>query len=190
MTELFPGLEKLRGGKKQHWIRSNLDLISALNDNLGFQETARVLNMKSDTLAAALEKSERGHRPSIKESTKAMNKALINSEEIYAIKGELERQGEEIENHIGEDQQLREHLQQYFELQAAANTIMSKLLSGVSHASNLTYHIGSPNKRKVGPSKAIRSGRLLLFLDPGRQVPGSVVKKNKPYHRRRSFGGY
>ena len=190
MTELFPGLEKLRGGKKQHWIRSNLDLISALNDNLGFQETARVLNMKSDTLAAALEKSERGHRPGVTLAQKAMNKTLLNSGEIYEIKGELERHAVELDNHFRENRETFEHLQQYFELQAAANTIMSKLLSGVSHASNLTYHIGSPNKRKVGPSKAIRSGRLLLFLDPGRQVPGSVVKKNKPYHRRRSFGGY
>jgi len=75
MSEVLPELAKLSGGRKQHWINANLDFIAALNDHLGFKDTARVLNMKSDTLSRALIKAEQRHRPVITQADKAMSKA-------------------------------------------------------------------------------------------------------------------
>ena len=141
MTEIFPELAKLKGGNKQGWINRNLDLISALNDNLGFDQTARVLHMKADTLSRALVRAEGSHRPVITEANKAMSRAVVNEAKINEALSELHRQAEELEIHTAEDYRLREYLGQYFGLLAAANTMMQKLVTSVEHTRYFTEHI-------------------------------------------------
>jgi len=63
MSEIFPELRHLKGGKKQSWINEHLTVIAALHNELGFEVTRELLNMKSDTLVRALSLSERRRSP-------------------------------------------------------------------------------------------------------------------------------
>lgn len=141
MADIFPELAKLKGGKKEKWIRENRDLIVALNDQLGFDTTAEILYMKAGTLSRALVRAEGYHRPVITEANKAMNRAVLNENKINDVIKELNRHAEALDTHFAEDYQLREYLAQYFKLQAAAHTMMEQLMSNVSHTRGFTYHI-------------------------------------------------
>jgi len=177
---IFPGLDKLSGGEKQHWINRNLDLILLLHENLGFQETRKALNMKSETLEKALVKAERHHRPVVTRADRAMNKAMIVESKVYNLEAEVSRQGVDLSDHTARDQQLREYLAQFFELQSRANGMMAELVKSVS---NFTYHLDSPNKRKVGLTRLSNQGRLSLFSGQGRGLPRPGIKES-PKHRR------
>jgi hypothetical protein len=189
MSAVLPGLAKLTGGRKQAWINSNLDFIAALNDHLGFKETARVLNMKTETLSRALVKAEQGHRPAITQADKAMSRAQQADIKANKALQELHRQGEALNIHFGTDQQLREQLSQFFELQSRANSLMAQLVRSVP---DLTYGLGSAPKTKVGLSKRKRSVRLSVFRGPRSlaQLPGPVkINSHRRYLRRRSRDG-
>ena len=169
MSEIFPELAKLKGGKKNFWINRNLDLVAGLNDTIGFDTTARVLHMKADTLSRALVRAEGHHRPQITLAEKALNRGVLHEGKINDIIKQLNRHAGEFEQHVEDDNQLREHLEKFYQLQAAANTIMAELISSTRHARNLTYHIISPPHKKVGPSHIARSGRLFLSNSPKRR---------------------
>jgi len=134
VADLF-GLGSLAGGKKQQWVNANLDLITALNDHLGFQETQKALSMKPETLSRALQKAEKHHRPSITRADKAMNKSIVNETKLNEVVSEITRQGEALEQHTEADQQLLNHLVQFYELQSRANAMMADLVK-----SNLMLH--------------------------------------------------
>jgi len=141
MSDIFPELAKLKGGKKNFWINQNLDLIAALNDHLGFDQTAMVLNMKASTLSRALVRAEGSHRPVVTKAEKAMNRAVLNEGKINEVIKRLNCHAGALNEHFAEDYQLREYLAQYFKLQAAAHTMMEQLMSSVAHTRDLTYHI-------------------------------------------------
>ncbi len=150
---VFPGLKGLAGGKKQHWINANLDLISLLNDNIGFEYTRKALNMKADTLEKALQKAERQHRPAVTKAERAMNRTLVVESKLNEIIPELERQAVELSEHVADDIDLRKNLSDFFRLQASANSMMAEIVQRQGYTSpDLTYHIISPNGHKVGPT--------------------------------------
>lgn len=183
MTELFPGLHKLAGGKKQAWINQNLDFIAMLNDNLGFEETAKALHMKADTLSKALVKAERGHRPSVTRADKAYYLAQSACGKADTALGELAVQAEAIACSTEEVQELKTNLTSYFTLISKASELMARLCQ--STHSNLTEHIRYKSPRKVGLTKRIGSSRLLLSTKKAQN------KRNKrPYSRPFHFKRY
>ena len=167
MSEIFPELRHLKGGKKQSWINEHLTVIAALHNELGFEVTRELLNMKSDTLVRALSLSER--RPAITQAEKAMNRALRAEGKANDALGELEVQSEVLQDQITEISDLKDNLARYFDVQGQLNTMMSKLISSVKRSRNLTYHINSKSNRKVGPSNRIGKGRPFLSNSPKRR---------------------
>ena len=184
MTEIFPELAKLKGGKKNFWISRNLDLVAALNDTIGFDTTAKVLHMKADTLSRALVRAEGHHRPQITLAEKALNRGVLHEGKINDIVDKLNRHAAEFDEHVEDDNQLREHLEKFYQLQAAANTIMAELMSSTRHTRNLTYHIISKPLRKVGPS--LRAGSSPLF--PGnKKRSGFLLSQGVPVYKKRKI---
>lgn len=142
MSDIFPELAKLKGGRKQAWINENLDLIVAVHDKLeDFDKTAEIFHMKLGTLSRALARAEGHHRPVVTLAQKAMNRGMLNEGKINEVIKEINRHAEALDTHFAEDYQLREYLAQYFKLQAAAHTMMEQLMSNVSHTRGFTYHI-------------------------------------------------
>jgi len=72
---LFSELKGLKGGPNQAWINTHLDLIWELNNTMGFEQTREALSMKVDTLYSALQRAEKGHRPALTESRRALLKS-------------------------------------------------------------------------------------------------------------------
>lgn len=187
MTDLFPELAKLSGGRKQNWITTNRDLILALYDKFGFEDTARMLHMKQETLTKALQRTEASYRPAITQAEKAMLLAQRADIKADQALGELETQAEVIEGSINEVSELKANLARYFGLMARAHTIMEELMSSVAHVRDLTYHINSQPTKKVGPS--VSRGRARLFLScPGHRTkyPGQLSSNT---HRPRRIRG-
>jgi len=193
MTELFPGLSNLRGGQKDQWIRNNLDLIAALNDHIGFEETAKVLNMKAQTLSRALQLAEGSHRPVITLAEKAMSRGVLNENKINQLAKELNHHREALVQCFVSMRQVRDNLSQYFQLQASANALMAEVMSNrstMSNEANFTEHISSVPKRKVGPSERIGYGRLFSYRGPRRkQLLGPLIKDSKHRRTERRPGG-
>lgn len=170
MTEVFPGLSGLKGGKKQVWVNANLELITLLNDQLGFDQTCRMLYMKAGTLSSALKKAEGRHRPTVTLAQKAMSRVLMTDGRLEGLGRVVHEQGEILETHLADDYRLRANLSNYFGLLAQANALMQELIMSTTtkgNDPNFTYHIGRASKHKVGPSTNSRSVRLLHYT-PGR----------------------
>lgn len=186
MTDLFPYLKGLPGGKKQEWINSNLDFIAMLNDIVGFEETRKLLYMKPGTLVSALKRAEGQHRPAVTRADKAYNVAQQANNNSYEALRELAVQAEAIAGNSAEVQELKENLTSYFTLMERANGLMAKLCQ--TTRVYFTEHIDSPHKRKVGPTRLSSRGRLSIYRGPRRTavLPGpSPHTRNKPLRRQR-----
>lgn len=185
MTELFPQLAGLKGGVKQHWVNTNLDFITLLNDNLGFDETCRVLHMKADTLASALKRAEDEHRPAITRADKAYS--LAQRAEVKADESmhELAVQAEALIGSVNEVGELKQNLTSYFKLLAEVNSVMARLCQATIN--NLTYHIDSPPKYKVGLTKRLSRGRLSVSNPVSHQLTGAKMSVRHRSHFKRRW---
>lgn len=185
MAELFPELNGLKGGEKQAWINRNLDLISLLNGQLGFEPTRQVLKMKADTLASALQRAEQHHRPAVTRADRAYNLAQINEAKVNEVLKELSVQAEAISATADELGELKNNLTSYFTLMSQANEVMARLCQ--STHTYFTEHTDSLNKRKVGLTTHGSHDRLALFS--GRQSVSShrpdEIRQRNTFKRRR-----
>ena len=193
MSEIFPELAKLKGGKKNFWISQNLDLVAALNDTMGFDATARVLNMKADTLSRALVRAEGHHRPQVTKAEKALSRVALNEGKIYDLAKIVNGHSEALTQCFAEMRQVRDNLSRYFQLQSAASALMAEVMSNVKTTPDVpsfTQHIFLSPKRKVGPSLRIGTGRLFVYHGPRRnQLPGpSRSSHHRNYNHQRERG--
>lgn len=177
MSELFPELAGLAGGKKQHWIESNLDLISMVQDAIGFDRACEIFHMKADTLSNALKRAEEHHRPMVTRADKAYNLAQVADGKASEALKELAIQAEVVAGTIEDVDQLKQNLTSYFKLNAELNRVMAGLCQ--SRRVYFTEHIGSAHKRKVGPTPLWNRGRLLVCSDRrSHQLPRPRVKNH------------
>lgn len=181
MTDLFPELRGLKGGQKQAWINRHLPVIVALNDSLGFDETAELLHMKADTLARALKVAET--RPAITQSEKALSRGALNGRRIDELVQRVNRHQEALTGCFAEMRQVRDNLGQYFKLQAAASELMAEVIMSGSQTmpdvANFTEPIICKPQYKVGPSSYPRSGRHFLSCRGQRE---HHPRRLRPYH--------
>lgn len=138
----LPGLKGLKGGEKQVWIKSNLQLITTLYDNYGFEATCKACIMKPETLTKALKKADRADRPSYRKAEQAYNSAFLANEKIYKLMPEFERINDKLDQHFNDDVELRRMLADFFQLSAKLNSMAAQLVEKQGYnMSNLTEHI-------------------------------------------------
>jgi hypothetical protein len=183
MKELFPHLKGMNGGKKQHWINSNLDIISMLNDIMPFDDLCKALYCKADTLSKALQKAEGHHRPTITKTEKNQLHIQKVENKVDVLFQEQAVEAEVLAEQVDRVGNLEDNLANYFSAQAHLNTIIARLVSRSKSPSDITYHISSAHKRKVGPTS--RNVKLVRhsFSGLGRlQLPRPRTKETQ--HRR------
>lgn len=146
----FPELKGLNGGKKQQWINDHLDLIESVERNAGFEAAMEAFNMRPNTLVKALKKAGSKRRPIITPADKAMNKAIIVEEKLYELRPEVEQLTDAMLQHDQDDDQLRQTLSDFFQLQAKLNAMAAELVQKQPrNTSYFTEHISSPNRLEV-----------------------------------------
>lgn len=151
---VMPGLENLKGGKKQHWINANLNFISSTYERFGLEYTKAIFNLKDETLNKALQRSENKHRPAVTMAEKAFNSAFMANEKYYKLQPEVDEIISTMSAHISNDQQLRQTLSDFFQLQAKLNSMVSDLvLKQDYNMSNFTEHILWKESREVRPTR-------------------------------------
>ena len=128
MNELFPELKNLKGGKKQAWINEHLDVIASLSDSIPFERLTEILNMKPETLSAALTKAEGNHKPIITKSDKAISRVALVDRKANEIAKKVYNQAEEFIQHAEQDERLRNNLTRYFIAQSAINDLMAQVM--------------------------------------------------------------
>lgn len=195
MTELFPFLKGMNGGKKQYWINSNLDFIAMLSEHMEFNDLCQTLHSKPETVVKALQKAEQKHRPAVTKADQALNLGQINSIQISEVHKEVESQADILEYLVSDYTEIKEYLADFLESIGNSHLIMSNLMR--KSVSNLTYHIDNTKRSKVSPSKqelpaldglSVSSGYDLrrAILKPGNKR--SVSQHRKPTKRRRPDG--
>ena len=186
--DLFPELKNLRGGRKQAWVNQHLDVIVALNDQLGFEQTRQLLHMKADTLAGAINRAEGFHRPVITMAEKAMGRVALNENKVNELVKELYLHAEVLESHDATLEVLQDNLRNFFEFQAAANKMMASVMSSMEtkrFETNFTEHIASAPRQKVSPSNRAGRGQHFLYHGPKRKrLPEPVLRDLQ--HRKRT----
>lgn len=184
MPEVIPGLKGMKGGEKQHWINANLDFIALLNEHYGFESTRKALgNMKAETLIKALQKSEGKSKLAVTKAEQAFNQAYLANERFYALQPEVERISEQLGQHSDGDQQLRQMLADFFQLQSKLNGMAAQLIEkqsqNISNLHNLYSHndicdvdLTLENLQrngikaiKAGPTSGVKRGRLDVSND-------------------------
>lgn len=157
LPDPLPGLQDLKGGKKQAWNNANRELITLTYDQFGPDYTKALYNLKDTTLSRVLNTAERQHRPSYRKADQAMNKAYLNEKRILEeLKPQFDSMAEAVLQHFDDDQALRKTLSDFFQLQAAANSMMAKIVQNPDYIMvNFTEHISSADTHKVDPTPLI-----------------------------------
>lgn len=201
---VIEGLAGLKGGKKQHWISTHLKEIEMLYDMLGPEQTRKALYMKPETLEKALQKAERTDRRSYRLADQAMNKAIIASEKYYQLRPEVDNLVQQLGRHIDDDQEFRKHLSDYFQLQAAASSMMAKIVQNQDYImSSADRHNVSPTPEKLshkdtitikaGPTSSKEADRFTVSrkVEAGKQQlsgPGTRLSPRQRYEQSKQRG--
>jgi len=89
MTDLFPELTGLKGGKKQAWVINHLELIWSITDEVGFERAKEILRMKDATLVSALQRAEKSSPAAVTNGKRALAKSKYVEGLAYDIEKRL-----------------------------------------------------------------------------------------------------
>lgn len=187
MTDMFPELKGLCGGKKQAWINRNMDVIVALADKLEFEKVAAFFKMKPGTLSRALMKAEGQHRPVITKADKAISKAAMAEVRSYEAVKKLNEYASALNEIVEHDDRRWNYLTNLFIAQSRMLEMAAQFMLNDetgSNRRNFTEHISCAPRHKVGLSTRGRRGQLFSCHGPGREKLPGPVKGIRSHHRK------
>jgi len=130
LPETLPGLKDLKGGKKQAFNNANREFILMVYEKYGDEVTKRMFNLKDSTLASIVKKAERQVRKNITLADRAFNSAYRANERLYELEPAVEAIQDVLVQQLDSDQDLRNTLSDFFQLQAKLNEMAAKIVQG------------------------------------------------------------